>query len=126
MDRTAFFTKDLDNDRYWRGFRRGDWCQSIAVRDFIVRNLTPYAGDENFLVGPSRRTMAVWEKLQPCFQEERKKGVLAVDAKTPSTLLVHNAGYIDRDNEVIVAFRPISLSNARYFHSAVCAWSKLA
>jgi formate C-acetyltransferase len=39
------------------------------------------------------------------FQEERKKGVLAVDANTPSTLLAHKAGYIDRDNEVIVGLQ---------------------
>ena len=90
---------------YWRGFRRGDWCHSIAVRDFIVRNVSPYEGDETFLVGPSKRTKAVWEKLQPYFQEEQKKGVLAVDAKTPSTLLAHQAGYIDRENEVIVGLQ---------------------
>src|SRR4029079_317740 len=44
----------------------------------------------------------VWAKLQPYFADERKKGVLAVDAKNPSTLLAHKAGYIDRDNEIIV------------------------
>ena len=33
----------------WRGFKPGDWCTSIDVRDFIVRNVTPYAGDEKFL-----------------------------------------------------------------------------
>ncbi|MGA9500126.1 MAG: formate C-acetyltransferase, partial [Pseudolabrys sp.] len=47
----------------------------------------------------------VWDKIQPYFQEERKKGVLAVDAKTPSTLLAHKPGYIDRDNEVIVGLQ---------------------
>ena len=35
----------------------------------------------------------------------RKKGVLAVDAQNPSTLLAHKAGYIDRDNEVIVGLQ---------------------
>ena len=75
------------------------------MRDFIVRNVTPYSGDEKFLAGPSKRTKAVWDKLQPYFQEERKKGVLAVDAKTPSTLLAHKPGYIDRDNEVIVGLQ---------------------
>ena len=49
--------------------------------------------------------MAVWAKLQPYFADERKKGVLAVDAKNPSTLLAHAAGYIDRDNEVIVGLQ---------------------
>ena len=89
----------------WRGFRPGDWRTSIAVRDFIVRNVTPYTGDEKFLAPASAKTKAVWAKLQPYFQEERKKGVLAVDAKTPSTLLAHKPGYIDRDNEVVVGLQ---------------------
>ena len=75
------------------------------MRDFIVRNVTSYDGDEKFLAPASKRTKAVWEKLQPYFQAERKKGVLAVDAKNPSTLLAHKAGYIDRDNEVIVGLQ---------------------
>ena len=53
----------------------------------------------------SKRTKAVWAKLQPYFKDEQKKGVLAVDAKTPSTLLAHKAGYIDRENEVIVGLQ---------------------
>jgi formate C-acetyltransferase len=89
----------------WSDFHPGDWLNSINVRDFIIRNATPYAGDEAFLAGPSQRTKAVWAKLQPYFAEERKKGVLAVDAQTPSTLLAHKAGYIDRDNEVIVGLQ---------------------
>ena len=47
----------------------------------------------------------MWAKLQPYFQEERKKGVLAVDAKTPSTMLAHKPGYIDRDNEIVVGLQ---------------------
>jgi formate C-acetyltransferase len=86
-------------------FQTGDWVSSINVRDFIVRNVAPYAGDESFLAGPSERTKAVWAKLQPYFAEERQKGVLAVDAQNPSTMLAHKAGYIDRDNEVIVGLQ---------------------
>ncbi|MFZ3243143.1 MAG: formate C-acetyltransferase [Pseudolabrys sp.] len=89
----------------WRGFKPGDWRSSIGVRDFIVRNVTPYTGEEKFLAPASAKTKAVWAKLQPYFQEERKKGVLAVDAKTPSTLLAHKPGYIDRDNEVVVGLQ---------------------
>ena len=89
----------------WRGFVLGRWSAAIDVRDFIVRNVTPYTGDESFLVGPSARTQAVWEKLQPFFADERKKGVLDVDAATPSTVLAHDPGYIDRDNEVIVGLQ---------------------
>jgi formate C-acetyltransferase len=62
-------------------------------------------GDEAFLVGPTARTSAVWEKLQPYFREEAKKGVLDVDPKTPSSLTSHGPGYIDQDNEVIVGLQ---------------------
>jgi formate C-acetyltransferase len=48
----------------WRQFAPGRWHHGIDVRDFIIRNVTPYAGDESFLVGPSVRTLAVWERLQ--------------------------------------------------------------
>jgi formate C-acetyltransferase len=105
MEATAESSKNLKNEGCWRGFKPGNWSSAIDVRDFIVRNATPYFGDEKFLAGPSKRTKAVWDKLQPYFQEERKKGVLAVDAKTPSTMLAHKAGYIDRDNEVIVGLQ---------------------
>jgi hypothetical protein len=90
---TALKQNETDAD-CWRGFKSGSWQASIDVRDFIVKNVTPYAGDETFLAGPSKRTKAVWAKLQPFFQEERKKGVLAVDARNPSTLFAHKAGYI--------------------------------
>jgi formate C-acetyltransferase len=89
----------------WRDFIPGRWRNAIDVRDFIVCNATPYDGDEKFLAAPTRRTKAVWEKLQPYFQKEREKGVLAVDVKTPSTMLAHKAGYIDRDNEIIVGLQ---------------------
>jgi formate C-acetyltransferase len=62
----------------------------------------------------------VWAKLQPYFQEERKKGVLAVDAKTPSTLLAHKPGYIDRDNEVVVG-----LPTDKRFKCAIFSYGRL-
>ena len=108
MKSSAAIAKEVDTksgEDSWRGFTSGDWRTSINVRDFIVRNVTPYTGDEKFLAPASTKTKAVWAKLQPYFQEERKKGVLAVDAKTPSTLLAHKPGYIDRDNEVVVGLQ---------------------
>ena len=105
MEGSAALSKEPRANKSWRGFKSGSWCNTIDVRDFIVKNVTPYSGDEKFLVGPTKRTKAVWDKLQPYFQDERRKGVLAVDAKTPSTLLAHKAGYIDRDNEVIVGLQ---------------------
>ena len=105
MEGMAAIPKSQKNERSWRGFQLGPWSTSIDVRDFIVRNATPYSGDEKFLVGPSKRTKAVWNKLQPYFHDEQKKGVLAVDAQTPSTMLAHKAGYIDKANEVIVGLQ---------------------
>ena len=105
MKASAALRKEVSGGDCWNGFRRGDWNTSINVRDFIVRNVKPYPGNEDFLAGPSQRTKAVWAKLQPYFADERKKGVLAVDVQTPSTLLAHKAGYIDRENEVIVGLQ---------------------
>src|SRR5215469_6544697 len=105
MEATAAKATSEKDISCWRDFQPGAWISSIDVRDFIARNATPYFGDEEFLSGPSKRTKAVWEKLQPYFKEERKKGVLAVDVHTPSTLLAHKAGYIDKENEVIVGLQ---------------------
>src|SRR6476661_7109126 len=68
----------VEHERQWRGFKPGAWCAGIDVRDFVVKNMTPYEGDEAFLAPSTDRTKAVWSKLQPYFTEERKKGVLAV------------------------------------------------
>src|SRR5882757_865851 len=105
MEGTALKGPEPHAELAWRGFRRGPWTSAIDVREFIVANATPYNGDESFLAGPTARTKAVWAKLQPYFEEERKKGVLAVDADHPSTMLAHAAGYIDRANEVIVGLQ---------------------
>jgi formate C-acetyltransferase len=105
VEGTAGFNKRLKDERCWRGFVPGSWSTSVDVRDFVVRNVAPYSGDEKFLVGPSDRTKAIWEKLQPYFRRERKAGVLAVDAATPSSILAHKAGYIDKENEVIVGLQ---------------------
>jgi len=120
MEGSAGLSKNIKAKNCWRGFETASWCNSIDVRDFIVSNATPYDGDEGFLVGPSRKTEAVWKRLQPFFRDEQKKGVLAVDAKTPSTMLAHKAGYIDRDNEVVVG-----LQTDQPFKRAIFPWGGL-
>ena len=105
MQATVSLAKKPVSEDCWRGFNPGHWQTSIDVRGFIVSNVTPYDGDEKFMAGPTERTKAVWAKLQQYFKEEQKKGVLAVDAKTPSNLLANKPGYIDRDNEVIVGLQ---------------------
>ncbi|WP_062516590.1 formate C-acetyltransferase [Demequina gelatinilytica] len=89
----------------WRGFTSGAWCDGIDVRDFIQLNYTPYEGDDSFLAGPTARTTGVWDKLSAMFPEEREKGVYDVDWETPASITAHDAGYIDKDNEVIVGLQ---------------------
>jgi len=93
-----------DHNAPWSGFGPGLWTREINVRDFIQQNVSPYYGDGAFLAGPTRRTTALWAKLQELFVEERRKGVLDV-SQIPSSITAHAAGYIDQDNEVIVGLQ---------------------
>lgn len=85
-------------------FERGLWMKEINVRHFIQQNYTPYFGDESFLAGPTKRTTALWKKLTDLFVEERKKGVLDI-SQIPSSITAHDAGYIDKNNEIIVGLQ---------------------
>jgi formate C-acetyltransferase len=85
-------------------FEAGLWTKEINVRNFIQNNYTPYFGDESFLEGPTKRTKGIWKKLSDLFIEERKKGVLDV-SQIPSSITAHDAGYIDKKNEVIVGLQ---------------------
>src|SRR5215203_3896023 len=82
----------------------GLWNKEINVRNFIITNYTPYHGDNSFLVGPTKRTLAIWKKLTDLFVKEREKGVLDV-SQIPSTITAHEAGYIDKANELIVGLQ---------------------
>jgi len=87
------------------GFEGYMWKREINVRDFIQHNYTPYTGDDSFLVGPTAKTKAVWDKLTELFKVEREKGVVDAETKLPQTLDTYGAGYIDKDNEVIVGLQ---------------------
>jgi formate C-acetyltransferase len=89
----------------WRRFGGKGWRERVDVRDFVQANYTPYEGDASFLTGPTDRTRAVWEKVSALFPEERRRGILDVDAATPSTITSHAPGYIDRDRELIVGLQ---------------------
>lgn len=95
----------MDTTNAWRSFAGERWKKEIDVRDFIVANVRPYAGDESFLAPPTARTLAVWERLQPYFKEELAKGVLDVDSSTPASITSHGPGWIDREREVIVGLQ---------------------
>lgn len=89
----------------WAGFAPGPWSDAVDVRDFIQRNYAPYEGHDTFLAGPTPRTTAIWRTLSGMFPEERAKGIHDVDAHTPSTIVSHAPGYIDKDNELIVGLQ---------------------
>lgn len=97
--------QDTNTTQAWRLFSGRSWQSEINVRDFIVANVSPYADGPDFLAPATTRTLSVWDKLQPYFREEIQKGVLDVDAATPSMLTAHGPGFIDRDNEVIVGLQ---------------------
>ena len=81
------------------------WKREINVRDFIQHNYTPYDGDESFLTGPTEKTLKIWSKLSEMFKVEREKGVYDAETKLPQSIDTYGAGYIDKDNEVIVGLQ---------------------
>ncbi|MER5480278.1 formate C-acetyltransferase [Streptomyces sp. NPDC002734] len=102
---TATVTTTPRNADAWREFTGDGWRERVDVRDFVQANYTPYDGDASFLAGPTERTRAVWEKVCALFPEERRRGILDVDAATPSTITSHAPGWIDRDRELIVGLQ---------------------
>ena len=90
----------------WNGFVGGDWQENINVRDFIQNNYTEYTGDDSFLAGATQRTSALMKKVEALFALERQfGGVLDIDTATVSSLTSYSAGYIDKDNEIIVGMQ---------------------
>ena len=87
-------------------FKEGRWNHEINVTDFVRTNITPYEGDSSFLVGPTERTKAVWNKCLEALAEERaNNGVRSLDPSTVSTITSFAPGYIDKENEVIVGLQ---------------------
>ncbi|WP_293765994.1 formate C-acetyltransferase [uncultured Aquitalea sp.] len=89
----------------WRGFQSGEWQTRVDVRDFIQRNYTPYEGDDRFLAPATERTQKLWATLGELLKAEREKGVLDVSADRATSITAHDAGYIDKDSEVIVGLQ---------------------
>ncbi|QCO06632.1 formate C-acetyltransferase [Azospirillum argentinense] len=100
-------TPEQQAERPWRRFVPGVWQQEVNVRDFIVRNVHPYAGDSRFLTGPTGRTKALWDKVTALLKEERaaKGGVLDADTEVFGAITAHAPGYIDRELELVVGLQ---------------------
>ena len=80
--------------------------EKIDVRGFIQANYTPYEGGAEFLSGPTKRTRELMKKVDALLKEEQRRGgVYDVDTTTFSSLLTYKAGYIDKDNEIIVGLQ---------------------
>ena len=91
---------------HWHGFNEGVWQNEINVRDFIQQNYKPYEGDDSFLAGATERTKMLMDKLQGLFALERQYGgVLDIDTATVSSLTAYSAGYLDKNNEIIVGLQ---------------------
>ena len=87
-------------------FIPGKWQSEINLRDFIQKNYTVYDGDAGFLADPTKATFELWQKCCELLKEEHDKGgVLDMDTKVVSTIISHNAGYIDKNLEKIVGLQ---------------------
>ena len=90
----------------WNGFSGSLWKEEVNVRDFIQRNYTAYDGDKSFLAGPTDATQKLWDELQSLQAEERRHGgVLDMDPATVSSLTGFSAGYLEKENELIVGLQ---------------------
>lgn len=87
-------------------FNTGVWERSVNVQNFIIKNYTPYDGDESFLTPPTERTKKLWDEVKDLMQKERQAGgVLDIDTATISDIDAYKPGYIDKDLEQIVGLQ---------------------
>ncbi len=90
----------------WHGFTKGDWQNEVNVRDFIQKNYTPYEGDESFLAGSTEATDKLWAQVMEGIKlENRTHAPVDFDTDVASTIISHDAGYINKDLETIVGLQ---------------------
>lgn len=95
----------MTTNNSWRNFNAGAWQNEINLKDFIHTNIKPYYGDESFLEKATPRTQKIMEKINALLKEERKKGILDVSLDVGTSITAHQAGYIDKDLELIVGLQ---------------------
>ncbi len=85
----------------WRNFKGENWKNGINVSDFIKQNYKEYTGDDNFLMGPTVKTISILNQVEELQKIELAKGIYDVETKIVSGIDNFAPGYIDKENEVI-------------------------
>lgn len=89
----------------YKNFVEGLWTKEIDVRDFIIKNITPYIGDDSFLADATDRTKKLWEKADKLIIEEVKTGKVDIETNVFAGINNFKPGYLDKDNELIIGFQ---------------------
>ena len=127
MKLSAAQKKEADSGNRWKGFRPGGWSNSINVRDFIVRNVTPYTGERGL---PRRRIAAHKGRLGETAavfrgrEEEGRAGGRCSRRRRPCSPT--RPAISTATTRSSSDFRPTSRSSGRSSRSAVCEWSRPA
>ncbi|WP_297790521.1 formate C-acetyltransferase [uncultured Anaerococcus sp.] len=85
----------------YTGFKGSKWKEEINVRDFIQANYKPYEGDDSFLEGVTEKTEKLWSEVEGLINKEIIENYRNADTSRFSSIDGYDAGYIDKDNEVI-------------------------
>ena len=86
-------------DKAWEGFKGEDWKEKASVSRFVQANYTPYDGDESFLAGPTERSLHI-KKIVEETKAHYEATRFPYDNR-PTSIADIDAGYIDKENEVI-------------------------
>ena len=86
--------------------KNGIILNKLDVRSFVYQNAKSYSGSAAFLMGPTKRTIKLWEKCQHLINKERRNGgILKIDADTIPSITSHRPGFIDKKLELIVGLQ---------------------
>ncbi len=89
----------------WKNFNDGIWQSEINVADFIKQNYKEYSDDDSFLSKTTSKTDKVLSKYEEILKEELAKGIIGIDTENISGIDAFAAGYIDKENEVVVGIQ---------------------